>query len=82
MGSRLDPGILGAWTLSGWRFWVFSGLGVGGDLEGSGSFTEALLALGSMGSRAEWEATKERRKGRKKNKERKEGRRCRTLSPG
>lgn len=53
------------------------------SLKGSGSFTKALLALGSVGSRVQSSEKKGgEEEGRRENKEKKERHRCTTLSLG
>ena len=82
---HLDP-----WTLlgaargrvGGAEILGFLGYTLGAVFEGSGSFTKALLALGSMESTVGVDGRREGRKGRKENKEKKEGHRCTALSLG
>lgn len=69
--SRVE--ILGFQWIGGW----------GVSLKGSGSFTKALLALGSVGSRVQSSEKKGgEEEGRRENKEKKERHRCTTLSLG
>lgn len=83
MGSRLEKGSQERGPFQGGDSRLSVGWGVEGELEGSGSFTGALLALGSSRSSTGKEKRRKRRKeGRKQGEQRTNGHRNRTLSSG